>query len=415
MTFESPAELISRFGLSGYLGLAPFLRLSLAGVDLRPIAQAFLGKAGESEDPCLWMNMATAFFSIGEAGVAQSMQDQALLACRLFRHEPAPATPRFRLLVLAAPGDIAENTPIDCLLEGEPVELTTYFATPGQLLPDTLPDHDAVLVAVCDRPRNRPLLAKLEQVLEHWEKPVLNRPGRIPHTERGAASELLRGIPGLCMPATRQIVRPLLEAVAGGKIPLAAVAPDCAFPIILRPLGSHGGRDLERIDSAAEIPDYLARVDETTFYIAPFIDYRSADGLYRKFRIALVDGQPYICHVGVSAHWMIHYVNAGMYEDAGKREEEARFMANFDAFAERHRNALEGLWQRAGLDYFCIDCAETASGELLIFEIDHAMVVHAMDSESLFPYKQGHMQKVRQAFERMLSARIDCFPRVGHR
>ena len=46
----------------------------------------------------------------------------------------------------------------------------------------------------------------------------------------------------------------------------------------------------------------------------------------------------------------------------------------------------------------CIDCAETHDGELLIFEIDHAMVVHAMDPEDLFPYKQAHMLKVKNAF-----------------
>ena len=52
----------------------------------------------------------------------------------------------------------------------------------------------------------------------------------------------------------------------------------------------------------------------------------------------------------------------------------------------------------------CVDCAETPSGELLIFDIDHAMVVHAMDTEALFPYKQVHMLKVKQAFEDFLSS-----------
>ena len=66
--------------------------------------------------------------------------------------------------------------------------------------------------------------------------------------------------------------------------------------------------------------------------------------------------------MGISSHWMIHYINAGMYED----------------------------------------CAETPAGELLIFEIDHVMVIHAMDPEDLFPYKSSHMLKARQAFERFL-------------
>jgi len=99
---------------------------------------------------------------------------------------------------------------------------------------------------------------------------------------------------------------------------------------------------------------------------------------------------------------MIHYVNAGMYEDAQKREEENAFMEHFDDFALRHRAALDAIYQRTHLDYVCIDCAETQDGQLLIFEVDHTMVVHAMDPEHLFPYKQFHMQKVKNAFRNYL-------------
>ena len=99
---------------------------------------------------------------------------------------------------------------------------------------------------------------------------------------------------------------------------------------------------------------------------------------------------------------MIHYVNAGMYDEAWKRDEEAFFMAHFDSFAERHRLALDAIWRRTKLDYLCIDCAETPDGALLVFEIDHAMVVHAMDPEHQFPYKRAHMQKVKDAFRNFL-------------
>ena len=73
-------------------------------------------------------------------------------------------------------------------------------------------------------------------------------------------------------------------------------------------------------------------------------------------------------------------------------------MAGFDSFSQRHQLALQAIHQRTGLDYFFIDCAEMQNGELLIFEIDHAMVVHAMDDEALFPYKQYPMLKVKTAF-----------------
>ena len=77
-------------------------------------------------------------------------------------------------------------------------------------------------------------------------------------------------------------------------------------------------------------------------------------------------------------------------------------MQHFDDFALRHRAALEAIHRRTGLDYLCIDCAESRDGQLFIFEIDHTMVVHAMDPEQLFPYKQVHMLKVKNAFRNFL-------------
>ena len=118
--------------------------------------------------------------------------------------------------------------------------------------------------------------------------------------------------------------------------------------------------------------------------------------------LPMIDGEPFACHMGVSSHWMVHYVNAGMYDDAAKREEEARFMDGFAEFARRHQQALTAIHERNRLDYICIDYAETTDGRLLIFKADHCMVTHAMDPEDLFPYKQVHMLKVKNAFREYL-------------
>lgn len=386
-----------------FLGLAPFLRMSIAGGDLRQVAQSLLEQAGnEQTNATLWMNLSTAFFSIGQREMGLSIQEQALLLQRTYLI-PAPCQPaRFRLLMLMAAGDLAENTPLDCLLENGDIDLIFYYASPEAPLPPSLPEHDAVIVAIADGEANRPILQGLESLLRDWPKPVLNAPQHIPNTERGAASALLQQIPGLLMPPTRQISRAALQAIAGGDALLSDVFDDCQFPVILRPVGSQAGRDLARIDDLQGITRYLAGVADPSFYLSRFIDYTDANGVFRKYRIALIAGQPFACHMGISAHWMIHYVNAGMYEDSAKRTEEAAFMDNFAAFAERHADALKAIYRRAKLDYLCIDCAETRDGELLIFEIDHVMVVHAMDPVDLFPYKQEHMLKVRRAFENLL-------------
>jgi glutathione synthase/RimK-type ligase-like ATP-grasp enzyme len=398
---------IIEYSALAFLGLAPFLRLSVDSGDLRHVAQELVAQTADDEDNAvLWMNLSTAFFAVHQSPLGLAMQQQALLLRQQY-HLPAAVQPAFcHVLMLTAPGDLAENMPLDCLLEYSGVDLTSYYSTLEAPLPPELPAHDVLLVAMSDTEKNRPLLKMLESLLADWENPVINRPQYIPRVERNTASVLLQDAPGLLMPLTHQVTREYLESVACGALVLTETYADCPFPVILRPVGSHAGRNLEKIDDAAAIAEYLAAVPDSAFYLSRFVDYSGADGLFRKYRVALIAGQAFACHMGVSSHWMIHYVNAGMYVDSAKRAEEAEFMANFADFANRHQAALDAIYQRCGLDYVCIDCAESPEGELLIFEVDHVMVVHAMDPEDLFPYKQEHMRKVRNAFEDFLISQM---------
>jgi hypothetical protein len=157
------------------------------------------------------------------------------------------------------------------------------------------------------------------------------------------------------------------------------------------------------VDSPDGIVDYLNARPEEAFYVARYVDYRGADGQFRKYRIVLIDERPYACHMAVSSNWVVHYMSAGMVENAAKRAEEARYFASFDDdFARRHHRALLTIAKRMELEYAGIDCGETPDGELLIFEVDSGMTVHAMDSVDIFPYKQPQMRKVFRAFRQML-------------
>ena len=110
-------------------------------------------------------------------------------------------------------------------------------------------------------------------------------------------------------------------------------------------------------------------------------------------------------HLAITKNWMVHYYNAGMRENAWRRDEEARFLGDLgSAFDAGLQDALRRLAAAIGLDYFGIDCAETRDGRLLVFEADVAMIVHAMDSEELYPYKKPAMAKLFRAFVEMLEA-----------
>jgi glutathione synthase/RimK-type ligase-like ATP-grasp enzyme len=295
------------------------------------------------------------------------------------------------------------NTPVEFLLKGSTVEAIVVYVDGAGHPPRALPPHDVAFVALGESDANQPLLAGLAEVTRSWPAPLVNRPDRIARLSRDGACRELAGHPGIVVPRVARLARQVLvEAARSG----ADDIDEIAYPLLVRPVGSHAGIGLEKIDGAAELARHLDTFADETVFVAPFVDYRGADGRFRKARVVLIDGRPYPSHYAISDHWMIHYLNAGMDRDAGKRAEEARFMETFeDGFARRHEAALAHLHAQVGLDYFGIDCGETPDGRLLVFEVDPAMIVHDMDPPDLYPYKSGHMRRLFAAFVALLERR----------
>ncbi len=400
---EQPGEAGGRREL---LGLAALMRMVFSGADLVPVGERLMARAAaDPQDAEALMDLSTILQIWLNHKLALATQAQALAMQQLYRLPAAGSgEPGIRLLALMAPGDLMTNTPLDLLLEGSDVALDMLYLAQGLPLPQSLPEHDVLFVAIGESDRNRPLLAEIEEIVGNWPRPVLNLPERIVSTSREGASALLEALPGVVMPIAARVGRPALERLARAELPIVDLLHEGAFPIIVRPIDSHAGKGLSKIDDPAGAARYLQDMPESEFYVSRFVDYRSPDGLYRKYRVALIGGRAFAVHMGVSAHWMIHYLNAGMTESAEKRAEEARFMADFDEdFARRHGAALAAVHQRFGLDYLVIDCAEDADGRLLIFEVDTGGVVHALDPVELFPYKQAQMRKVFAAFRELLA------------
>jgi glutathione synthase/RimK-type ligase-like ATP-grasp enzyme len=393
--------------LHALLGLAPFLRRSIAGADMPALARDLLAQAqADGDDAALLLDLATALFCVRENHLARQIQDEALTLARTYRLPARRHPARLTLLMLMAPGDLASNTPLECLLEDCDIELVLHYLDPQSPSLAPLPPHDALFVAVGEFDRHLPLLTWLDKALAAWPRPVLNRPQAIPNCARDRASALLRGQPGIAMPVIHRCLRQQLAGIADGSLALATVAPGSRLPLIVRPVGSQAGQGLERIADLPALAAYLANYAEEEFYLADFVDYAGADGLYRKARVVLVDDAAYVAHMATSTHWMVHYVNAGMYEHAERRTEEARFMVEFDQFARRHAAALQAIRRASELDYLCIDCAETADGRLLVFEIGNAMVVHAMDPVEQFPYKAAPIARIVEALRALLLRRV---------
>ena len=319
-------------------------------------------------------------------------QARALGLHRLYR-SAWPASPdALRLLAFKAAGDFSTNTPIEFLLEGSDVILYSLYVIPGQNLPP-LPEHDIAIFTAGESDRDRPVMQMMSQLIPTWPCPVLNLPDRVVNLSRENLPRLLRDVPGVVVPMAVRMNRAELEK-------------NKSFPIIARPVGSHAGRGLAKLNTVGDVHAWLDLQRDLEFFVSPYFDYKSVDGNFRKYRIVWIDGRPYPCHMAIADRWDVWYYNSGMEASSGKRIEEEHFISTFDGgFAVRHAAALAAIAARMGLEYVGIDCAELPDGRLIVFEADISLVVHDLDSPEVYPYKSRPMQAIFTAFYDMLKRR----------
>jgi glutathione synthase/RimK-type ligase-like ATP-grasp enzyme len=297
-----------------------------------------------------------------------------------------------RVLALLGPGDWQANVPIDFLVDRTTTLHKLYVVSSEQIAKAQIPEADVVFVAVGESDEAQHTLALVSELLPRIGLPYINDPHKIAATNRLAVAQALAPIANVHAP----------RAVRVSHADLQNGTP-FGFPIVVRPVGSQAGRDLARVENERELNTYLESVASDAFYVMPFVDFRSADGYFRKYRIIVVEGTPYPYHLAISANWMIHYYNTPMYETAWMREEEAAFLADFErVFPAPLRRALRDVASAVGLEYFGIDCSIDAQGKLLVFEADPAMIVHAGDDPALFGYKKLYAHRIFDAFQRLL-------------
>ena len=389
------------------IGFARLTTMAFGGIDLRPMRDQLISRVADgtaSAGDGLDLSLITQLLGDKQTGIA--IQTEVLAFHQLFRSPCSAATPKLRVLALAADIDMGGNMPIEFLLEDSGIELLTLYVVPGARQPVPLPAHDIAIVVASDSDECREALDIIDRAAAHWPRPMLNPPRLVGNLDRDKLHRLLRGVEGLDIPATICVTSAQLSDVAQSRLSLADIAAELKFPIIVRPRGSHAGVGLAKLDDPPALARYLAERPEQEFFVSRFVDYANEDGLFRKYRVVFIAGRPYACHMAIAARWDIWYLNAGMSDNAAKRLEEETFMRTFDiGFARRHATALAGMADRIGLDYFTIDCAENKDGDLLIFEADNTAVVHNMDSPDVFPYKPPQMRRIFEAFAAMLYGR----------
>ena len=325
---------------------------------------------------------------------ALAHQMEILARQRLFTIR-APNEQR-RVLILLAPGDWKANVPVDFLIDFSTTTVHKLYLTDDGLLPP-IPAADFVFCAIGESDASTPLLGQADALVAQLGIPCINRPQRILQTSRTGILETLSTCSELALAPTRRCSREeLLAEVRGHKETL-----------LIRPVDSHAGLGLERFPSGEEreenVRAYMERVIAEYYYVAPFIDYKNADGYYRKYRVICVDGEPYPFHLAISDKWMIHYYNAPMRDHLWMREEEQHFLADLPGtMGATACDALRAIARRTDLEYVGVDCSILPDGRLLVFEADPAMIVHHLGADGVFGYHVPYARAIYAAFERLM-------------
>jgi tetratricopeptide (TPR) repeat protein len=305
--------------------------------------------------------------------------------------------PKARILLLA--GSYLCNTPTKFLFSEDRFETATIYFSNRITQAKQLSDFDLVFNAISDADRGMPFLKQAVEFCSGLDCPVLNPPERIASTRRDRIASALSDIPHLEIPSTQRMNRAALMA----SLPAADFFVQ---PLLIRPVGSHGGRDLKKVHHPAELSTYVKAMPFDDYYVSAFHDYRSADGYYRKYRFIFVDRAVYPLHLAVSDEWLVHYWRADMNRADWKEEEEA-FLVDYRAvFSGALVHAIQAVANRLDLDFAGLDCAITTDGRVLIFEANATMLVQLDDSSESFPYKQKYVPRIFEAIDRLVGTRL---------
>jgi hypothetical protein len=310
---------------------------------------------------------------------------------------PAQTQPaRCTVLALSRVAAFEANTPLELIVDTEHTTLHRLYIDDGdtQLPGDELPPYDVLFNTIAESEQAQPALALAHAFAERAGRRPINDPQVVAQLGRAGVARRFADSPAILAPEVERVEAAALRA---REVPAA---------LIVRPVGSQAGHALARVEDRAELHAYLDEHAYAAYFIMPFVDYRSSDGFYRKYRVMFVNGVPFAYHLAISPRWMIHYYNAPMAEHPWMRDEEARFIANLDGvFKGRLHDALTEIAHGVALEYFGIDCGIAPDGGLLLFEADAAMLVHGTDPPDLYPYKRAGFERVKTALTELLASR----------
>lgn len=271
-----------------------------------------------------------------------------------------------------------------------------------------LPPFDLIMNSIADPDVEEKSLNTLSRfLLKQPGLPVINRPDKVMMTTRDGNYRRFMGVEGIVFPKTIRL------AVAGGDdwdraFAVAVETEGFSYPLLVREPGTQTGRTLAMISQPAGFSAYSSASLASELYVSQHLHNPFHENFQRKMRFFCVDGRlyPAVCHI--DKIWNVHGSNrvSLMKQNPWMMAEEKAFVADSREYiGDAQYDALAKLCAGVGLEFFGVDFNVMDDGRVLIFELNPAMRHHFGHARH-FPYLKMPLQKVTDAFNKMIESKI---------
>ena len=173
-------------------------------------------------------------------------------------------------------------------------------------------DYDCLLNLVTDADANAKVLSTIKNSLVNYRGRLINKPTLVARTTRDLVSQACADIPEMITP---KVLR-FRGNISNNGLRAVLKNNDFQFPAILRKIGTHTGLSAIFIKCPEDIFHNISKKD--SYYITEFFDYKSNDGLWRKYRVFVIGGNIIFRHLLIGEIWSVHAQNRKNYM-AGKK------------------------------------------------------------------------------------------------
>ena len=287
--------------------------------------------------------------------------------------------------------------------------MNNNYIVPSTLVFDTHLKQDinvasnihAIFNEISDADTHLVTLAKAQKLYNIFAEkiPFFNIPNHIMRTTRSNIYKLLHDIDGLHVPKTVKI-----QPKSAYDIYDAIAREGLEFPLIFRRAGDHNGVSTTLIEDASE-QFYAFALNGENHYLTQFVDNSNRDGIYAKYRLAVVDGEVFIRHVLFDNDRIVHN-RAYMEENEKYRKKENEILNSFNKIIKpKIQTTIKEIHHRLGLDYFGIDCNIDDDYTITLFEANASMDMLTDRHKNEHSLLTDKIQEIKNAIVKMLNSK----------